>query len=101
VKNIQVIDGAENCSFSICVVGDEDFAEIFPGPGQDIEFIEDLIERVGEKRASELVRNGTTQRIHKRDAMGIHGTLFFGLAKRKKYFPDKREDDIDKAHFVR
>lgn len=99
MKNIQVIDGAENCSYSICLIDDEDFAAIFPGPGQDVEFIEDLVDRVGEDRAAELVKRGTTRRIHKQDAMGIHGTLFFGLLKRRRYFPHKREDDIDKPDF--
>jgi hypothetical protein len=99
VKNVQVIDGAENCSFSICLVDDEDFASMFPAPGQDIEFIEDLVERVGEDRAGELVRRATTRRIRKRDAMGIDGTLFFGLSERRQYFPNKREDDVDKQLF--
>jgi hypothetical protein len=101
MKNILVIDGAENCSFSVCLVDDEDFAEIFPARGQDIEFIEDLVERVGKHRAGQLVQRATTRRIYKRDAMGIHGTLFFGLPERRKYFPNKREDDVDEQLFYR
>ena len=50
MKNIQVIDGAENCSFSVCLVDDDDFAIIFR-PQQDVEFIEDLVQRVGEETA--------------------------------------------------
>jgi hypothetical protein len=99
MKNIQIIDGAENCSFSICLVDDDDFAEILPGPGQDVEFIEDLTKRVGKTRASELVARSTTRRIRKQTAMGIRGTLFFESSKRRKYFPNKREDDIDNPDF--
>jgi hypothetical protein len=78
---------------------EDDFVVVFPNPSQDVEFIEDLVHRVGEHRAGELVQRGTTRRIHKRDAIGIHGTLFFELSKRRKYFPNKREDDIDKPEF--
>ena len=99
MKNIQVIDGAENCSFSICLADDRDFAMIFPARGQDVEFIEDLVARIGEKSATELVQRTTTRRIHKRDAMGIHGTLFFQLPRMRKYYPNKREDDMNYPEF--
>jgi hypothetical protein len=99
MKNILVIDRAENCSFSICLVNEEDFALIFPNPDQDVEFIEDLTKRVGKIRAGKLVQRSTARRIRKRDAMGIHGTLFFDFPERRKYFPNKREDDIDMPRF--
>jgi hypothetical protein len=99
MKNMQIIDGAENCSFSICSVDDNDFAIIFPQLGQDIEFIEDLFERIGNERAAALVQRATTQRIQKKKAMGIDGTLFFGMPQRRKYFPNKRDDDIKKPDF--
>ena len=98
MKNIQVIDAAENCSFSICAADDGDFAAIFPGPGQDVEFVEDLVQRLGEERASALVHRATIRRVPKQDAMGVHGTLFFNLPKRRKFFPNKREDDLDKPN---
>lgn len=100
MKNIQVIDGAENCSFSICLVDDKDFTAIFPARGQDIEFAEDLAKRLGSKRAGELISRSTTRRIRKKGAVGIHGTLFFQMANRRKYFPNKRDDDIDRPPFV-
>ncbi len=99
MKNIQVIDGAENCSYSICLVSDQDFKTIFPARGQDIEFIEDLSKRVGSKQIGALVRRSTTRRIRKKDAMGIHGTLFLQFPLRRKYFPNKRDDDISKPDF--
>ncbi len=100
MKNIQVIDGADNCAFSICLVDDKDFKAIFPARGQDIEFAEDLAKRIGNKRAGELIIRSTTRRIRKKDAMGIHGTLFFQMDSRRKYFPNKRENDIDRPAFV-
>jgi hypothetical protein len=34
MKNIQVIDGALNCTFSIFEATDEEFALLFPEPGR-------------------------------------------------------------------
>ena len=36
MKNIQIIDGADNCTFSIFQATDEEFSLIFPEPLQDI-----------------------------------------------------------------
>src|SRR5579871_5330834 len=52
-KNIQVIDGAENCTYSVYATNAEAFREMFPD-GQDIEFADDLIVRLGQKRAGVL-----------------------------------------------
>ena len=95
MKHIRVIDGAENCRFSIRLISDEDFAAVFAEPGRDVEFIEDLTARVGEMEAGALVSRSTTRRIAKRDAVGIHGTLFFGPSNRRRFFPTKRETDVD------
>lgn len=100
MKHIQVIDGAENCSYSICLVSDRDFRTIFPRKGQDIEFAEDLAKRVGNKRAGQIIIRSTTRRLRKHTVQGIHGTLFFQLKNRRKYYPNKRDDDIDMPRFV-
>ncbi len=95
LKNIQVIDSAANCSFSIYAATEEDFAEIFCNPGQDVEFVEDIVARLGTRRAGELIGRATKRRLDKCGAMGIHGTLFFGMPARKRWYPNKREDDLD------
>jgi hypothetical protein len=46
MKNIQIIDGAENCTFSIFQATEEEFQVIFPKADQDIEFSEDLFGRL-------------------------------------------------------
>jgi hypothetical protein len=43
MKNIQLIDGALNCTFSIFQATDEEFALLFPEPHQDIQYAEDLL----------------------------------------------------------
>lgn len=95
MKNIQVIDGADNSIFPIYSVSDTDFKTVFPEPSQNIEFTQNLVQRLGsEAAAGQLVQRITKRHINKREVAGIHGTLFIDLAKRRKFFPNKREYDV-------
>jgi len=95
VKNVQVIDGAENCGYSVYSVSDQHFDILFPDTGQDIEFSEDLFERVGHDVANKILSSMWNARVEKPALEGIHGTIFFGLSERKTYYPTKRESDLD------
>ena len=96
MKKVQIVDGADNATFSIFQATEEEFAKIFPGEGQDIEIIEDVIERLGEEALAALMPAIWERPIHKRDAAGIHGTLFYGHAAKRRHLPDsKREIDRD------
>jgi hypothetical protein len=95
MKNIQVIDGASNCSYDIFAMTDEEFRILFPSPGQDIEFIEDAIDRTGNDELGEIMRNVWKRPVKKPDVTGIHGTLFYELLWKKKYYPNKRSDDTN------
>jgi hypothetical protein len=96
LKNIQIIDGADNATFSIFQATDEEFAVIFPGEAQDIEFPEDLIDRLGEGAAAELLKGIWNRPILKRDAMGIHGTLYYDFKDKRHFLAStKREIDSD------
>lgn len=44
MKNVMVIDGALNCAYDVFQATEEEFRSMFPAPGQDIQFIEDLQE---------------------------------------------------------
>ena len=94
LKNIQVIDGADNCAYDIYTISEESFLKIFPN-GQDIEFIEDLIERLGEDQAQNILEPVWKNRVPKSEAQGVHGTLFYGLLKKKQYYPNKKDSDLD------
>jgi hypothetical protein len=95
MKNIQVIDGASNCSYDIFAMTEEEFWILFPDPGQDIEFIEDAIDRTGNDELGQIMRNVWKRPVKKPDVTGIHGTLFYELLWKKKYYPNKRSDDIN------
>ena len=92
MKNIQVIDGAENCAYDTFAATDKEFALIFPA-GQDIEFIDDFVRRVGKKRAGKVLAALWRRRQNKKEIQGLHGTLFYELAFKKKYYPTKKDNE--------
>ena len=95
MKNVQVIDGALNATFSVFQATDDEFAVIFPG-GRDIEIADDFVERVGEDEAGRVLAPLWSRPILKRDAMGIHGTLFYDADKKRVFLPvSRREADWD------
>lgn len=95
MRNIQIIDGAVNATFSVFQATEEEFVAIFPD-GRDIELIEDLIERLGEEAAAAALMPLWDRPILKRDALGIHGTLFYENEDRRDHIPlSKREVDWD------
>ncbi|MEC5080754.1 hypothetical protein [Xanthomonas oryzae] len=72
----------------------EDFHEIFPDAGQDVEFISDFVSRVGESRATNILNRIWEGLVDKKLVQGIHGTLFFELDKKKVYYPTKKESEM-------
>ncbi len=95
MRAIQVIDGADNCTFSLFLVSEEEFATIFPND-QDIEFAEDIVARVGEEAWTQLTAHLWNRPILKSQAHGIHGTLFFEFGSKRHHFPNsKKEKDFD------
>lgn len=95
MKNIQVIDDADNCAYSIFAIEEDGFNMIFPGEGQDIEFASDFFERVGEEIAREVLEPAWKNRVDKQKVQGIHGTLFYNLDFKKEFYRNKRESDFD------
>ena len=93
MKNVPIIASADNATFSIFQATEEEFASIFPND-QDMEFAEDLCVRLGEDKAGQVLTCLWDRPILKRDAMGIHGTLYFQWADRRTGHPaSKREVD--------
>lgn len=92
MKNIQVIDGAANCTYDIFAATNEEFEAIFPN-GTNIEFIEDVVERLGEDAAGQVLEPLWSRPVAKSEVQGIHGTLFYGLLHKKQYYPNKLDSD--------
>lgn len=95
VKNIQVIDGASNATFSIFQATDEEFAAIFTH-GREMEIADDVVERLGDAEAERVFSALWSRPILKRDAFGLHGTLFYDADHRREFLPSSgRETDWD------
>ena len=98
MKNIQIIDGAANATFSVFQATDEEFAVIFPR-GCDIDTIDDVIERLGEVEADRVISPMWERPILKRDVLGIDGTLLYDAGERRDYLPlSRREVDWDERY---
>jgi hypothetical protein len=93
MKNIQVIDGALNCAYDIFAATEEEFALIFRS-GADVEFISDFFSRAGEDTAGAVTSSLWKRRMDKKAISGIHGTLFYQLDFKKKYYPTKKEAEM-------
>lgn len=92
MKNIQVIDGAENCVYDIFEATEDEFALIFP-EGQDIAFIDEVYARGPQSELDAAFSKIWERRIPKKDAHGIHGLLFYELNHKKAYYPSRRDEE--------
>lgn len=92
MKNIMVVDGAENCVYDLFSVPDDDFALMFPA-GTDIAFIEDIERRTDAEAVFAALTRAWPNRIPKREAVGIHGIVFYGLYMKRKYYPTLRDEE--------
>jgi hypothetical protein len=92
MKNIQVIDGAQNGTNEIYAISDKLFSLIFP-KGTDVAFIADLERKFGEldRRFKVLYKRP----LDKKSIRGIHGTLILDMSCRDpKFFPTRREAEV-------
>lgn len=91
MKNILIVDGAMNATFSVFQATDEEFATLFPN-GEEIEVIEDVIERTGEEVADAIFACVWERPILKTEAQGIHATLIYDDPSRRDYLPPSRQE---------
>ncbi len=97
MKNIQVIYGAPNCTFSIFQATEEEFALLFPEARQDIQYAEDLALLPYQEGVGAALTRIWERPIRKQDALGIHGTLFYQLGRYKAWYREKREDAVESS----
>ncbi|WP_084158722.1 hypothetical protein [Solidesulfovibrio alcoholivorans] len=93
MKNIQIIDGAINCTYDIFSATESEFRAIFPND-TDIEFNDELYERLGERLSAEIFSKIWSRKINKKVCHGIHGTIFYGIPEKKKFYPTRKENEM-------
>jgi hypothetical protein len=91
MKNIQIIDGAENCVYDIFSATNEEFNLLFSF-GTDVAFINEIYNRENHKALDDCFGNIWSRRIEKKNALGIHGTIFYDLDNKIKYYPSRRDE---------
>ena len=92
MKNIQVIDSANNCVYDIFAAEEEEFSIIFPN-GTDIAFIDEVFAREDEDNLCTIFKNIWQRKIPKTEVNGLHGTLFYGIESKKIYYPSRRDSE--------
>lgn len=92
MKNIQIIDGADNCVYDIFAATNEQFALIFPN-GTDIAFIDEVYERENQALINTIFNEIWKRPVKKKEANGIHGIIFYGLDKKKQYYPSRKDEE--------
>lgn len=90
MKNIQIIDGAQNCVYDIFAATDEEFDLVFPGE-TDIAFIGEVYEKGDSQALDAAFRNIWKRPVIKSQAQGIHGILFYQLDEKKVYYPTRKD----------
>ena len=92
MKNIQIVDGAQNCVYDIFAATDDEFAVIFP-PGTDIAFVDEVYARGQSDLLDAVFNNIWQRRLPKADVIGIHGIVFYELDKKMVYYPTRRDEE--------
>jgi hypothetical protein len=92
MKNIQVIDGAQNAVYDIFAATDDVFALVFPS-GTDVAFIEDIRQRPDAEEVLKALETIWANRLPKTQVQGIHGILFYGLLTKRHYYPTLRDEE--------
>ena len=92
MKNIQIIDGADNCVYDIFSATDNQFNLIFP-QGTDIAFINEVYGRENREALDIAFTEIWKRRIAKKDAIGIHGILFYENDHKMEFYPTRTDED--------
>lgn len=93
MKAIQIIDGADNCLYETYLAEDNEFNRLFPNE-MDIQFIEDIVARLGDDETSEILSRLWARPINKKKVNGIYGTIFYGQYHKNVYFPTRKEAEM-------
>ncbi len=94
MKNIMVVDGAANCAYDVFAATGEEFDLLFPAPGQDIAFIDEIMSGAEPSRVEAALDALWRRPVDKKTMIGLHGTIFYELDFKKQYYPNRRDSDL-------
>jgi hypothetical protein len=97
MRNVQIMDGADNASHSVYAVSDGDLSVLFPA-GTDIDFAGDLTTRIGLPEASRILSPLWGNELDQAKICGIQGTIIYELLDKRLYFPDRRSTELEHRH---
>lgn len=92
MKNIQIVDGAENCVYDIFAATDEEFALIFQHD-TDVAFIDEVYASGNEQLLDTAFNSIWQRRVKRVDVQGIHGMIFYELDRKKVYYPTRKDEE--------
>lgn len=93
MKNVQIIDGAMNATYSFFQCDDQQFELIFPMKDQNILFIGDLAELECKEKFEEIdaaIGKLWSKPVRHEAVCGVHGTIFYEKENCKQYYPKSR-----------
>jgi hypothetical protein len=92
MKNIQIIDGADNCVYDIFAATESEFFLIF-GSNANIAFIDDVYANGDTSMLDKAFAKIWKRRVIKNEVNGIHGTIFYELSLKKIYYPSMLDEE--------
>ncbi|WP_308909979.1 hypothetical protein [Pseudokordiimonas caeni] len=95
MKNILVASWHYLCPYKIYQIPNSIFAEIFDREGQNIQFWERLVSKLGAVRCEELEAEFNANCISRRHVTGIQGVLLVGMEEAIASFPTLRNCDLE------
>jgi hypothetical protein len=94
MKNVMVIDGADNCAYDVFAATDEEFAIMFAAEGQDVAFVDEIVAAGPKTAVDDAFKKLWSRPVDKKTAVGLHGTLFYELDFKKQFYPNRRDSDL-------
>jgi len=93
VKNIQVIDSAQNAVYDIFAAPAH--VDLVFLPGTAIAFSQEIATRPDADKVFDVLNGIWGSRLAKTDVVGTHRTLFYGLRHKRQYYPTLRDEAIN------
>jgi hypothetical protein len=92
MKNIQIIDGADNCVYDVFAATETEFRLIFKS-NTNIAFINEVYMNGDKLKLDKAFEKIWKRRLNKQEINGIHGTIFYELDFKKAFYPARLDEE--------